>query len=298
MRIVASEPDRAGLLRLDQLIAAAARETLWISDAYFVGIPSYVEGLRAASLDGVDVRLLVPGGTDIPILRPLSHAGYGPLLQAGIRVFEWNGPMMHAKTAVADGQWARVGSSNLNIASWVGNYELDAVVEDSGFAGSMMEQYLKDLANATEVLLPREQRRYFGRGHRQSRGEAGSAGRVIAAAARVGHTVSAVVTDHRVLQRADVRITAAIGLGLLLIAAAVVRWPLLLAVPAALLLVWIAVALLVRAHRQYRGRQPDAVSFPDVPQPAAPPALSDQKGGWSPGGPPARPGSHRRAALP
>jgi cardiolipin synthase len=261
MRIVASEPDRAGLLRLDQLVAAAARENLWISDAYFVGIPSYVEGLRAAALDGVDVRLLVPGGTDIPILRPVSQAGFGPLLQSGIRVFEWNGPMMHAKTAVADGRWARVGSSNLNIASWVGNFELDAVVEDAGFAGSMMEQYLRDLGNATEVLLPREQRRRFGRGHpesrrsrddrfQQTRSVTGSAGRVVAGAVRVGNTVSAVVTDHRVLHGADARIIGAIGLGLLLIAAAVVRWPLLLAIPAALLLVWLGVALLVRAHRR------------------------------------------------
>ena len=65
-------------------------------------------------MDGVDVRLLVPGSTDIPVLRPLSRAGYRPLLEAGVRVFEWNGSMLHAKTAVADGKWARVGSTNLN----------------------------------------------------------------------------------------------------------------------------------------------------------------------------------------
>ena len=51
-----------------------------------------------------------------------------------MRVFEWNGTMLHAKTAVADGRWARVGSTNLNLASWIGNYELDVVVEDEGFA--------------------------------------------------------------------------------------------------------------------------------------------------------------------
>ncbi len=83
------------------------------------------KALRAAARDGVDVRLLVPGASDIPILRPLSQAGFRPLLEAGIRVFEWKGTMLHAKTAVADGRWARVGSSNLNVASWIGNYELD-----------------------------------------------------------------------------------------------------------------------------------------------------------------------------
>ena len=151
MRVVASEPNRAELLRLDQLVAAAARETLWLTDAYYAGLPSYVQALRSAALDGVDVRLLVPGSTDLPFLRPLSRAGYRSLLEAGVRIFEWNGPMLHSKTAVADERWARVGSSNLNLASWLVNYELDAVVEDTGFARGMAQQYLEDLANATEV---------------------------------------------------------------------------------------------------------------------------------------------------
>ena len=267
MRIVASEPDRSGVLRLDELVAAAARETLWLTDAYFVGIPTYVQALRAAALDGVDVRLLVPGGTDIPLLRPLSRAGYRPLLQAGIRVFEWNGPMMHAKTAVADGRWARVGSSNLNIASWLGNYELDAVVEDVDFAGIMMEQYLRDLGNATEVLLPSTRRRSLLRARsaerrvrserpRHSRGDGGSAGRAVAGAVRLGNTVTAAVTNHRVLQPADARVIAAIGIVLLLIAGGVVLWPRVLAIPFAVLLLWFGGALLVRAFRlQGRSRR-------------------------------------------
>ena len=75
-----------------------------------------------------------PGASDLPVVRLFSRAGYRPLLEAGVRVFEWNGPMLHAKTAVADGRWARVGSSNLNIASWMGNRELDVIVEDEPFA--------------------------------------------------------------------------------------------------------------------------------------------------------------------
>ena len=153
LRVVASVPATAGMLRLDQLVAALARHHLWLADAYYAGTTAYVQGLRAAAKDGVDVRLLVPNGTDIPILRPLSRAGYRPLLEAGVRVFEWNGTMLHAKTAVADGCWARVGSTNLNIASWFGNCELDAVVEDAPFAREMEEMYLQDLTNATEVVL-------------------------------------------------------------------------------------------------------------------------------------------------
>lgn len=96
-----------------------------------------MQALSAAARDGVDVRLLVPGSSDIPIVRALSRAGYRPLLEAGVRVFEWKGSMLHAKTAVADGRWARVGSTNLNIASWIGNRELDVVIEDEAFAGQV-----------------------------------------------------------------------------------------------------------------------------------------------------------------
>src|SRR5262245_14335733 len=149
LRVVASVPNTAGLYRLDLLIAALARKSLWLTDAYYAGVTPYVQALRAAAADGVDLRLLVPGPTDLPILRPISQAGYRPLLEAGVRVFEWNGPMLHAKTAVADGRWARVGSSNLNLASWLSNWELDVVVEDESFAQAMEAAYLDDLANAT-----------------------------------------------------------------------------------------------------------------------------------------------------
>jgi hypothetical protein len=70
-------------------------------------------------------------------------------------VFEWNGSMIHAKTAVADGRWARVGSTNLNIASWLGNRELDVIVEHESFAREMEEMFLHDLHNTTEVVLQR-----------------------------------------------------------------------------------------------------------------------------------------------
>src|SRR5690606_1152870 len=137
LRVVATSPVSAAVFRVDQLVTAIARKRLWLADAYFAGTSAYVQGLCASSRDGVDVRLLVPNASDIRLLKPVSRAGYRTLLQAGVRIFEWNGPMMHAKTAVADGRWARVGSTNLNIASWFNNYEMDVVVEDSAFAQAM-----------------------------------------------------------------------------------------------------------------------------------------------------------------
>src|SRR6478736_6809356 len=164
LRIVATVPSTAGLFRVDQLVAGLARRTLWLADAYYAGTTPYVQALRAAAEDGVDVRLLVPGSSDVPIVSPLSRAGYRPLLEAGIREFEWNGSMMHAKTAVADGRWARVGSTNLNLASWIGNCELDIAIEDETFARCMEAQYESDLANATEIVLklPRRWRKVAG----------------------------------------------------------------------------------------------------------------------------------------
>ena len=148
----------AGLFRLDQLIAALARERLWLTDAYFVGLTPYVQALCAAARDGVDVRLLVPGASDIPVVSPLSRAGYRPLLESGVRVFEWNGSMLHAKSAVADARWARVGSTNLNVASFWANYELDVAVEDERVPGEVAEMYEQDLEHATEIVLARRNR--------------------------------------------------------------------------------------------------------------------------------------------
>jgi len=156
--VVATAPAVASLYRLDQLIATAAKRTLYLTDAYFVGVAPYVQALRAAALDGVDVRLLIPGSSDIPWLVPITRAGYRPLLEAGVRIFEWNGSMVHAKTSVADSRWSRVGSSNLNIASWMGNYELDVAVDDPKFGKAMQEMYLQDLENATEIVLSHRNR--------------------------------------------------------------------------------------------------------------------------------------------
>jgi cardiolipin synthase len=238
---------------LDQLIAAIARNSVWIADAYYAATPAYVQALRAAARDGVDVRLLVPGGTDIPILRPLSQAGYRPLLEANVRVFEWNGPMMHAKTAVADGRWARVGSTNLNPASWLGNWELDVVVEDERFGQAMEQMFLNDLSMSTEIVLT-ERRRVrptptSERTRRPATRASGSAGRAAAGAIRLGNTVGAAIANRRALGPAEasiMQITASLLIGLALVA---FLWPRVVAIPLAVISVWCAVSLVIKAHR-------------------------------------------------
>ena len=131
VRVIGGEPGRERTYRVIELLAAGSVERLWITDAYLVAPPRLFQALRDAARDGVDVRLLVPGSSDLPLVRNLSRIGYRDLLRSGVRIYEWDGPMLHAKTIVADGRWVRVGSSNLNPSSLIGNYELDVLVEDA-----------------------------------------------------------------------------------------------------------------------------------------------------------------------
>ena len=258
LRIVSSEPATASMLRLDQLVASLARRRLWLTDAYYSGISSYVQALRAAALDGVDVRLLVPNATDIPILKPFSRAGYRTLLEAGVRVFEWNGTMLHAKTAVADCRWARVGSTNLNAASWLGNWELDAVIEDRDFATRMEEAYLRDLANSTEVVLDARHKLCASGRSRPVRLGAGSAGAVAAGALRIGNAVGSVLTNRRVLGPIERRLTSGVGLVLCALSVLVALFPRAFAYPVAALGLWAGFSLLWRAIRLRRAPNPSA----------------------------------------
>ncbi len=260
LRIVASQPAIAGMLRLDQLVAALARSRLWLTDAYYAGMPSYVHALRAAARDGVDVRLLLPHSSDIPVLRPLSRAGYRPLLEAGVRIFEWNGTMLHAKTAVADGHWARVGSTNLNIASWFGNCELDAVIEDDAFAQLMEATYLEDLGNATEVVLDRRHRVSAPGGPRHPRSAASGAGSASGAAAgalRIGNAIGAAFIERRALGPVEARLAVTAGLVLCTLSLLFAAFPEGLAFPLAALGAWGGIALLYRGYALRRRRKKD-----------------------------------------
>jgi cardiolipin synthase len=276
LRVIATEPNSVGLYRLEQLIAAGARRYLWLTDAYFVGTTMYVQALRAAAQDGVDVRLLVPSASDIPVVSALSRANYRALLEAGVRVFEWNGPMIHAKTAVVDGKWARVGSTNLNVASWMGNWELDVTIEDEGFAKQMEEMYCRDLENSTEVVI--SERRRVRRAdkseskkgaRRQRTSRKGSATRAAAGVIGVGSTVGAAITNRRVLGPAEARIMfMAAGL-LLLLSIVAVKWPRGVTFPLAFIGTWVAIALFIRAWKLRKGvAAQEKADAPPAPAPA------------------------------
>jgi cardiolipin synthase len=261
LRVIATHPSSAGMYRLDQMIAALARERLWLTDAYFVGVPPYVRALANAAGDGVDVRLLVPGTSDLPPVAAISRSGYRPLLAAGVRVFEWNGSMLHAKTAVADTRWGRVGSTNLNLASWMGNCEIDVAVEDQGFAQTLAAQYERDLQNATEIVLTRRRVRRDPQSPPRERvrrgkpGERGSAGRGAAGALRLAHTVGAALNQRSLPSGGETGPLLGGALALLFLTAIAVLWPRAIAWPLAALAFWLALGLAVRWLRVRRERR-------------------------------------------
>ena len=253
MLIIATLPATARAIRAGELIAAIARKRLWLTDPYFGAPAAYVQALRAAARDGVDVRMLVPNSMDIRLLRPISRSGYRPLLQAGVRIFEWNGPMIHAKTGIADGRWARVGSTNLNLASWFGNCELDAGIENDTFGAAMERMFLEDLENSTELVLgPNAQVLAPGQPRpreRDSTAGTGSAGPVAVGAVRLGNAVGAAFTNRRVLEPVEARLLLAVALAVLALATLLAVFPRLIAYPLAALFGWIGAALLYRAWK-------------------------------------------------
>lgn len=262
VRVVAGHPGNARLYRLDQLLGSLAQETMWLSDAYFAATDAYIETLRSAASAGVDVRLLVPSANDIFVMSAISRSGYRSLLESGVRVWEWNGPMMHAKTAVIDGFWSRVGSTNLNISSWVGNAEIDVVVEDSEFGRLMQEIYLVDLANATEIVLdekrkarpvaPMPKHRSHGIGSgRKGKGRYGSTALLIGSA--IGASIS--TGAMRSVGSIELRVTILTALLLTSVSAIGFFYPKVIAFAVAVVALWLAFAMSVNSLRARFGRK-------------------------------------------
>ena len=151
--IIEGEPLRMRIARALQMQAISAERSIWIANAYFVPSPSEVESLLGAARDGVDVRVLVPARNDHRWVSFLTRRYYRRLLTNGVRIWEWKGTMMHAKTSVVDGRWVRVGSTDFNPLGIAINYELDAVIEDASLGAQAEEMFLADLEASREITM-------------------------------------------------------------------------------------------------------------------------------------------------
>jgi cardiolipin synthase len=153
--IVEGEPWRMRVARALHLQAAAAERSIWLASAYFVPSFAEVDALSGAARDGVDVRLLVPGRNDHPWVGALTRRYYRWLLRNGVRIWEWRGEMMHAKTSIIDGRWIRVGSTDFNPFGVAINWELDAFIEDAKVAAAAEAMFLGELDESLEVRTVR-----------------------------------------------------------------------------------------------------------------------------------------------
>jgi cardiolipin synthase A/B len=193
-RLVVQEPRRMRTLRMLELLTAGVQERLWITDPYFLSMPILTQSLMATARDGVDVRVLTPATNDIAWIGRASRAGYHQFLEAGVRIFEYGGPMIHAKTMVADGWWSKVGSTNLNFSSLFANWEIDLVVEETDFAQQMEQLFEDDISNSREVRLERSGQHRRVRPDRQvDTSDSGARAGVVGGGSGAGATFSRVV---------------------------------------------------------------------------------------------------------
>jgi cardiolipin synthase len=151
--------------RFFALSIAGARKTLYITTAYFAPDRSFVDLLVAAARRGVDVRILTAGPrTDVNIVRLAGRAWYRALLEAGVRVYEWQPSTLHAKTFVVDGEWLTIGSMNFDNRSMALNDEATLMVWDQATGQQMGRIFFDDLRDAEEITLALfEQRSWFQR---------------------------------------------------------------------------------------------------------------------------------------
>jgi cardiolipin synthase len=137
-----------------------ARQRIWITNAYFVPDGSLLRALSVVAREGVDVRILVPGFSDVVFIPWVTSAFHFGLLSAGVKIFEYRGSVLHAKTMVID-DWGLIGSSNLNHRSLLHDLEADIVVTDEESLGRMGAQFVTDLGRSVEVTLENWRKRPF-----------------------------------------------------------------------------------------------------------------------------------------
>ncbi|WP_255594007.1 phosphatidylserine/phosphatidylglycerophosphate/cardiolipin synthase family protein [Achromobacter sp. ES-001] len=154
VRILANQPDRSdGYTVYLTLMSAfeSAQKSIHITMAYFVPDPAFIDVLSAAARRGVDVVLVLPGFSDSSLVFNAGRSHYTDLLEAGVKLYERRDALLHAKTAVVDGVWSTVGSSNMDWRSFALNYEINAVVLGPEFAGEMEALFQRDVADSVPI---------------------------------------------------------------------------------------------------------------------------------------------------
>jgi cardiolipin synthase len=161
VRAIGSSPDDASSLIYVTLLSAinSAEIEVLLTNAYFLPDPQLLAALKAAVARGVDVRLVLPGSTDSALVFHAGRSHYDELLADGVKIYERRNALMHAKTALIDGVWSTVGSTNLDWRSFLHNDEVNAVVLGEEFGNRMRAVFEDDVANSEPITLDQWRRR-------------------------------------------------------------------------------------------------------------------------------------------
>jgi cardiolipin synthase A/B len=161
VRVIGSTPGESNRLPFVVYVSALAfaERSIHLTNSYFVPDDQIVAALSDAARRGVDVKIILPGTTDSKLALYAQRHGYGELLKSGVRIYEHKTSLLHAKTAVIDGIWSTVGSTNLDYLSLLHNDEVNAVILDKEFAGEMEQMFARDLANCRPISQEEWQKR-------------------------------------------------------------------------------------------------------------------------------------------
>jgi cardiolipin synthase A/B len=162
VRVLGSVPERFSLIYVDLISAVVNSETnVYVTDAYFAPSHQMLHVLEHAARRGVDVRLLLPSQSDEPFIVSASRSHYEPLLKSGVKIYEWRGEMLHAKTATVDGVWSTIGTSNLDWWSIARDNEVNAIILSHEFGDDMNLMFNNDIEGSDEITLAQWHRRSF-----------------------------------------------------------------------------------------------------------------------------------------
>jgi cardiolipin synthase len=161
VRIVGSTPGSDNRLTFIVYVAAItyAENFIHLTNAYFIPDDQILDAFMAAARRGVDVKIILPSTTDSSLAINAARYNYSELLEAGVKIYERRNDLLHAKTAVIDGVWSTVGSTNLDYWSLLSNDEVNAVVLSREFAVEMEKMFARDLAQSDQIQLDNWQER-------------------------------------------------------------------------------------------------------------------------------------------
>jgi cardiolipin synthase A/B len=164
VQMIAGGPDNelSVLKNIFFSMITSAQESVWVASPYFIPDEDIFSALKIAALSGIDVRLLVPHKPDKRIVFHASRSYFPELLEAGVRIYEYQKGFMHSKIVIVDNDLASIGTSNMDMRSFHLNFEVNAFLYKTSSTQSLVEEYLNDLEHSVELSHGEFQKRHMG----------------------------------------------------------------------------------------------------------------------------------------